>query len=267
MTSSPSASSDRLRIVTTSWDDGDPSDLRVAELLYARGLGGTFYVPITYEGHQVLDESDVRSLNRSGFEVGGHGFSHKVLPQLSSEEIARELRICRNRLEDVLGDGVRMFCYPKGRFSPKVIGHAKAAGYEGARTTRMFRQELDFDPFHMPTTLHAYPNTKMQYAKNLLRGGNLRGLLGYASRFTWRQSWVTMAKMLFDRVLEEGGIWHLYGHSWLVKEMNLWDDLKQVLDYVSGREGVLHVTNAEVLPYLPRNVPATSPALDLTPLK
>jgi hypothetical protein len=33
------------RIVTTSWDDGDPSDLKVAELLRARALSGTFYVP------------------------------------------------------------------------------------------------------------------------------------------------------------------------------------------------------------------------------
>ena len=40
------------RTVTTSCDDGDPSDLKVAELLRTRGLLGTFYFPfIGQDGH------------------------------------------------------------------------------------------------------------------------------------------------------------------------------------------------------------------------
>ena len=35
--------------ITTSWDDGHPLDLRVAELLAKYGLQGTFYVPMTAE--------------------------------------------------------------------------------------------------------------------------------------------------------------------------------------------------------------------------
>jgi hypothetical protein len=35
-----------------------------------------------------------------------------------------------------------------------------------------------------------------------------------------------MGKILFDRVLKEGGVWHLFGHSWQIEEMGLWDDLK-----------------------------------------
>lgn len=43
----------RLSIMTTSWDDGDPCDLKVAELLRARGLAGTFYIPlIGYDGRR-----------------------------------------------------------------------------------------------------------------------------------------------------------------------------------------------------------------------
>jgi peptidoglycan/xylan/chitin deacetylase (PgdA/CDA1 family) len=183
--------------------------------------------------------------------------SHSVLPQLSSKEIAREVRICKDRLEDILSERVRMFCYPKGRFNAAVVRHVKDAGYEGARTTRMFRQELDFSPFRMPTSLHAYPNTKMQYTKNLVRGRNIRGLLDYVTRFIWWDSWLSMGKILFDRVLKEGGVWHLYGHSWLIEERGLWDDLKEILDYVCGREGVRYLTNAEVLTFLPEKTPVT----------
>ena len=241
-------------IVTTSWDDGHPCDLKVAELLRARGLPGTFYFPfIGHHGGCTLERAQLRSLASEGFEVGGHGMSHNILPPLRSKEIAREVGICRNRLEDILGKQVRMFCYPKGRFNAAVIRHVKDAGYEGARTTRMLRQRLDFAPFQMPTSLLAYPNKRKIYAKNLLKVWYVQGLLDYATRFIRLESWVSMGKMLFDQVLKEGGVWHLYGHSWEIEEMCLWDELKQMLDYVSNREGVTYVSNRGVLNFLPAN--------------
>jgi peptidoglycan-N-acetylglucosamine deacetylase len=246
----------RLSVVTTSWDDGDPFDLKVAELLRTRGLSGTFYIPIIgYDGRRTLEPSPLRSLVSDGFEVGGHGMSHNVLLHLSSKEIAREVGICKNRLENILGQQVRMFCYPKGRFNAEVIRHLKETGYEGARTTRMFRQELDFDPFQMPTSLVAYPNIRKLYAKNILRGRNIRGLFTYGTQIIRADNWVTVGKALFERVLRRGGVWHLYGHSWQIEEMGLWNDLKEILDYVSGREGVVYVTNAEVLTFLPEKAP------------
>jgi peptidoglycan/xylan/chitin deacetylase (PgdA/CDA1 family) len=248
------------KIVTTSWDDGDPLDLKVAGLLRARHLPGTFYFPfVGYDGGQTLAPAQLRSLASEGFEVGGHTMSHRVLPQLSSREIAREVGICKNRLEDTLGERIRMFCYPKGRFNAAVLRHVKDAGYEGARTTSMFSQGLDFSPFRMPTSLHAYPNTRMQYTKNLVKGQNIRGLLNYVTQLIRLDSWVSIGKILFDRVLKEGGIWHLYGHSWLIEETGLWDDLKEILDYVCGREGVRYLTNAEVLTLLPEKIPAPPP--------
>jgi len=227
-------------------------DLRVAELLHARGLPGTFYFPFTGpKGRQTLTPDKLRSLASEGFEVGGHSLSHAVLPQLRSQEIAREVGTCKHRLEEILGERVRMFCYPKGRFNASVIEQVKRAGYEGARTTRMLRQALDFDPFQVPTSLLVYPNRKKMYARNLLKGRNARGLFDYVTQFIRLDSWVSMGKILFDRVLEEGGVWHLYGHSWQVEEMGLWADLKEVLDYVSNRRGVAYLPNRDLLKLLP----------------
>jgi peptidoglycan/xylan/chitin deacetylase (PgdA/CDA1 family) len=191
--------------------------------------------------------------------------SHNVLSGLRCKEIAGEVGLCKDRLEDILGKRVRMFCYPKGRFNAKVIAEVKRAGYEGARTTRMLRQSLDFEPFRMPTSLLAYPNRGRLYTKNLVKARNIRGLFDYLTRFFRLDSWVSMAKILFDRVLKEGGVWHLFGHSWEIEEMGLWDELKEVLDYVCGREGVLYATNADVLAFLPEKRLATRPQLDLTP--
>lgn len=242
------------KIVTTSWDDGDPCDLKVAELLRARGLPGTFYVPIVgYDGRKTLEPAALRSLGSGGFEIGAHGVSHNVLTGLTPKELVREVRICRTRLEDILGAPMQMFSYPKGKHNAKVIKQVKDAGYKGARTTHMLGQRLDFDPFLMPTSLLANTASRKVYVKNLVRGRNSRGLLDYLTRFIRLDSWVTMGKALFDQVLKEGGVWHLHGHSWEIEELGLWDELKQMLDYVSNREGVTYVSNRCVLNFLPAN--------------
>jgi peptidoglycan/xylan/chitin deacetylase (PgdA/CDA1 family) len=233
-------------------------DLKVAELLRARGLPGTFYFPfIGYDGRRNLTPDHLRSLALAGFEMGGHGMSHNVLPQLGSKEIAREVGICKNRLEDILGKRVRMFSYPKGRHNGNVVRHLKEAGYMGARTNRILAHRLDFDPFEMPTTLQAYPLRRSDYLRNALRGANVGGVFQYFARVRRAPCWVGLGKAFFDLVVRQGGIWHLYGHSWQIEEMGLWDDLKEILDYVCGRDGVLYLTNAEVLNFLPQKTPAT----------
>jgi peptidoglycan-N-acetylglucosamine deacetylase len=249
----------KATIVTTSWDDGNPCDLKIAELLKARDLGGTFYCPFRGpEGRPILTSTQIRSLAEEGFELGGHTLSHTALTHLCSEEVVREVRGCKTRLEDILGDSVRMFCYPNGRFNSEVIQHLRAAGFQGARTTRMFRYELGLDPYRMPTSIHAYPNSRSQYVRNLVRGGNPAGLCWYLTKFVKRNSWVSVAKAQFDQALREGGVWHLYGHSWLIEEMALWDGLVEVLDYVSRRENVRYANNGEL--GAPRE---TAPAPDL----
>jgi peptidoglycan/xylan/chitin deacetylase (PgdA/CDA1 family) len=255
-------------IVTTSWDDGDPLDLTVADLLRERHLAGTFYFPFMgYEGRRTVEPGQLRSLASEGFEVGGHGMSHRVLTPLRSEEVGREVGVCKNRLEDILGEPVRMFCYPKGRLNANVKLQVKRAGYAGARTTRMLSQRLDFDPFRMPTSLLAYPCSRKMYVNSLLRGMSIRGLLDRVTDLIWPGNWVSMAKVLFDQVLGRGGVWHLYGHSWQIEQMGLWDDLKEILDYVAGRKGVVYATNAQVLSFLPERAAATTPRLNAPALK
>lgn len=238
----------KLSIVTTSWDDGDPCDLRIAEMLLSRGIGGTFYVPIIgYNGGRTLSPVETRFLATQGFEIGGHGLSHHTLPKFRGKELKREVSVCKARLEDILGEPVRMFSYPKGRYSARVVRALKDAGYEGARTTRMTACDLSFDSFEMPTTLQVYPHKRSTYIKNIVRAGNLRRFCDYVIRFRECESWVELGKRLFDRVLGEGGVWHLVGHSWEIEEMGLWDQLREMLEYVSGRENVLYVTNYDVL--------------------
>ena len=239
-----------LRIVTTSWDDGDRADLRVAELLRQRDIPGSFYVPVIPYRSDVLSHSELRSLSSEGFEIGAHGYSHRLLWRLSAADLAREIGPCKPALEDILGKEVQMFCYPQGRHDANVIRALKEAGYSGARTIRMLSTRLDFRPFEMPTSVQIFPHPISNYIKNVARAQKMEGLQACLANFTRLGNWLDLGKRLFDSVLQNGGIWHMYGHSWEIDALDLWKDLERILDYVHNREGVTYVTNGEALQLL-----------------
>jgi peptidoglycan/xylan/chitin deacetylase (PgdA/CDA1 family) len=239
----------KTSIVTTSWDDGSRFDLRLAEILRSRHIRGTFYIPIVpYLGRPALSHDDLRALSVEGFEIGAHGFSHKHLWKLSEEELMAEISPCKPILENILGTEVRMFCYPRGRYDASVVRALKEMGYWGARTVRMLATRLDFDPFTMPTTVQISRHTRFTYFKNVLRGRTIEGLQTSLANLNKLGSWFELAKGLFDSVLENGGVWHLYGHSREIEDLGLWKDLEEILDYVCHRENVTYLPNWEVIP-------------------
>jgi peptidoglycan-N-acetylglucosamine deacetylase len=236
------------RIVTTSWDDGDQRDLRLAELLRARGIEGTFYIPIEAYRQPMLSHAELRELSSQGFEIGAHSVSHKHLWKLSAKELAEEINPCKPALEDILGSEVRMFCYPRGRYDSNAMRVVKEAGYAGARTVRMLATGARFNPFEMPTTVQAAPTPRLSYFKNAARAQSLDSLQVCLSEMPRLGNWIELGKRLFDSVLEQGGIWHLWGHSWEIDELGLWNDLEELLDYVAKRRDVTYVPNWKLIP-------------------
>jgi peptidoglycan/xylan/chitin deacetylase (PgdA/CDA1 family) len=189
-------------------------------------------------------------LSSGGFEIGAHGFSHRVLWRLPAKEVAGEVGPCRPILEDILGSPVRMFCYPCGRYDSNVVRVLKEAGYCGARTVRMLATRPDFNPFEMPTTVQIFPHRQSAYLRNVARARKFEGLEVYLVQRSRLANWLELGKRLFDSVLQNGGIWHLYGHSWEIDGLHLWDGLREILDYVCRREAVTYLSNGEVLKFL-----------------
>lgn len=235
-------------VVTTSWDDGERYDLRLAELLRSRNIAATFYVPVMpYLGRPSLSHNDLRGLSDEGFEIGAHGFSHKHLWKLSAEELESEVTPCKPFLEDVLGAEVSMFCYPRGRYDSNAIRALEKAGYRGGRTVQMLATEIDFQPFEMPTTIQVAPTPRSSYMKNFARSHKIRRLPTLLSNMQVLGDWFELGKALFDSVLECGGIWHLYGHSQEIEQLGLWEKLEEILDYVCHRENVIYLTNGSLI--------------------
>lgn len=234
------------KIVTTSWDDGNIADLRVAEILKSKGLKGTFYIPLQYRERSLADHQ-LRDLALEGFDIGAHSYSHQQLRGLSLEQLLREITPCKPSLEDATGAEVRMFCYPCGRYDSAAVRCLRQAGYFGARTTRMLATQLSFDCFAIPTTVQAFQHPSLTYFKNMAKAGRLEGLQTFLSELGRLSNWVELSKHLFDDVLQNGGVWHLYGHSWELERHGLWRALHDVLDYVSKRAGVQYLSNSDLI--------------------
>jgi peptidoglycan/xylan/chitin deacetylase (PgdA/CDA1 family) len=244
---SGSVASKKMVIVTTSWDDGHRNDLKVAELLALRKLPGTFYVTSGGFGKSSnMPAGDLRELSNAGFEIGGHTVTHPILTDLDPGSLSREVVDCKASLEAILSREVSSFAYPKGRFNASVVTQVKKAGFRCARGVRMLSFASDFPPFEMPVTIQAFPHRWSHYCRNLLRRGEVIALAKSSILIGRSTNWVQLGKTLFDRALREGGAWHLLGHSWEMDTMNGWFELKEMLDYVSGREGVRYLTNGEL---------------------
>ena len=142
-----------------------------------------------------------------------------------------------------------MFCYPcRPLQSSNVYTNVlKEAGYWGARTVRMLATRLEFEPFEMPTTVQIIPQPKSSYLKNVARARKMEGLQVFLANLTKLDNWLELGKGLFDSVLQNGGMWHLYGHSHEIEKLGLWRELEEILDYVGKRKGVMYVPNCELI--------------------
>jgi peptidoglycan/xylan/chitin deacetylase (PgdA/CDA1 family) len=232
-------------VVTTSWDDGDPTDLKLAELLTEFGIKSTFYVATRNRERAVMEVSELRAISNYA-EICAHSLTHADLRKLSNKELEKEIKGSKFALEDILGKQVQMFCYPKGKHNKRVRQAVLNAGFKGARTTKEFYLEPGDDAYQMPTTIMAFPLQSWVRLRHELRTGNYHAL-----RVLWQKgiglSWTEMACALFEKVLEHGGIWHLWGHSWEIEEYDLWDSLRALFEIVAHRHGVTYLTNAELV--------------------
>jgi peptidoglycan/xylan/chitin deacetylase (PgdA/CDA1 family) len=95
--------------------------------------------PVTWE--------QAREMDAAGLEIGSHTVSHPILTTTGDDELRRELRESRARIEEELGRTVDLFCYPNGSFDERVRRETEQAGYACAVTTRSGLNERRADPF------------------------------------------------------------------------------------------------------------------------
>jgi peptidoglycan/xylan/chitin deacetylase (PgdA/CDA1 family) len=234
-------------IVTTSWDDGHPLDLRLAGILSALGMRGTFYVPIDYDAQPRMTLAELNALRSMNMEIGSHTVTHPRLTRVTDQVALREFRESKETLEQMLGEAVPSFCFPEGKFARRFQPLLRAAGYRLARTTVAFRTDSNFDPYAMPVTFQLWPHSRRVIARHALREGNLLGLSKWAGRWRGQTDLPALAESIVEHIQQNGGILHIWGHSWEIEQASLWPLLHEVMTRVANRPGVEYLTNRELL--------------------
>ncbi len=184
---------------TSSWDDGDALDAKLAQLLHKHSLPATFYLT----SHCAMYER-IGDLLDLGFEVGGHTMTHPMDMKLLDND-ALEWEIGSNKkLLELQGAKVTKFCYPRGRFDDRVIEVLKKHKLKEARTTKVLIVDKPTDPYRTDTTIHVYPRAEY--------GGI---------------DWMIAAQRLAKEASDRNGIFHIWGHSHEIEKLKEWDKLEK----------------------------------------
>lgn len=218
---------------TSSWDDGHPSDLRLAELMQKHGFKASFFVPIiNSEGLPVMQADELRFLAQ-GAEVGSHTHDHVYADSVPLTTWAAQVVAGKQALEQMLGRSVLGFCYPGGKRVPGAVDAVKSAGFAYARTTENLRFDAGFERFMLPTTLQFYPHTVLTLSKNFLKYRNYRlraPIFRQALRYSKLQD---QLRCLLEFSLKSHQVFHLWGHSWELDTMGLWSELDGFLKFAA----------------------------------
>lgn len=204
-----------------------------------------------------MGDNSIRRLSDS-FEIGGHTMDHTTLTSLPSAQANRQIHACKTWVEDVTGKACTMFCPPRGKYRKEHLSMVQAAGFDGVRTVEMFSidpprtatsrtcfsipstaPELAARPDTsnrlaiLPTTLQAHPHGRLAYLKNIARRFAARNLGLYLLAGA-KPTWPSLAESLARRVMQHGGVFHLWGHSWEIEATHQWHELDSVLHMLSS---------------------------------
>lgn len=233
-------------IVTTSWDDGHKLDLKLSKLLKKYNIKGTFYVSPRnreFKKEDLLTDKEIVELSKD-FEIGAHTITHPRLTKISLEEAKKEIVDSKKYLEKLLGKEIKSFCYPGGDYNKEIRALVEEAGFKYARTMKRFFFISPLDFISSGTSLETHRNSLITLPWDFFK------ILKF-SKFNIIEAfrnldWEHLAKNMFDYVCKNGGVYHLWGHSWVIERDNSWEKFERVLKYISKKQDVFYLNNSEL---------------------
>src|SRR5947209_4813094 len=237
----------RRAIVTTSWDDGHPLDFRVANLLNKYGLTGTFYIP-SEAPYGVMSRSDIRELSKS-FDIGAHTIHHTVLTEVPPDVARQEIADSKPFIEDLTGTECASFCFPKRKFRRAHLPMVREAGFVMGRTVEVLSLAQPVSMagvLVMPTSVQAFSYSASGFVRNTVKRLAATGLYHWV-RHCRKLDWVTIIECLLPLAAEQGGVSHLWGHSWEIDQNGEWDKLEQACELLGQyRRDADYLTNSQI---------------------
>ncbi len=229
------------KAITLSFDDGMIYDERMVELFNKYNLKCTFNLNAglqAIEPYWQYPETDIKLYRKpideliplyEGHEVAAHGYTHADLPNLSDEELYKELSMDVYTLEEKFGYKIEGFAYPCGNYDKRTLDILKELGIKYARTakssfeTGIQENLLEFAPswhipFHITSSEHSL---KLDEAVN---------------RF-------------LSSAPDKPQVLCLWGHSFELEVNNSWDVFEDFLARISNKDDIFYGTNKDVFKY------------------
>ena len=159
--------------IILTFDDGYRSTYEIAwPLLQRHGSTATVFLVSDLIGktnawdadeiqEPLLGPGEIAAMRAGHIEFGSHTKTHAALTTLPLPRAVAELRDSRTALERLVGDPVRVLCYPYGKHNPAVRTLAREAGYEAAVIARRRLNSAATDPLRL-ARLRMDPNTRLQ---------------------------------------------------------------------------------------------------------
>jgi len=140
--------------VIISFDDGYRDNYENAfPLLRKYGYTGIFFIFT-----QVIDTNNVRfitwdmvkEMHQAGMEFGSHSYRHSDLSGRDVDFLVYEILGSKEAIEARIGEPVRFFSYPAGRYDDLAMRVVESANFWSAVTTQWGAEQAYADRFELP---------------------------------------------------------------------------------------------------------------------
>lgn len=108
----------------SAWGDEDLE--AILSILEKHNAPATFFV--TGEWASKYPDA-IRLIDKKGHEIGNHGNSHKHMPQISREEMVKEIQDCHNTVYNIIGKDMTLFRAPYSDWNADVVYTTHSVGY------------------------------------------------------------------------------------------------------------------------------------------
>lgn len=106
--------------------------LKVNLFVSSDKIGTEEYSTDLNENIGYLKKEDLLNFEPDIVDIQNHGASHRDLSKISTNEYGRELLGSKKNVERIMNKKINFFCYPYGKYNPRIVAFLKGSGYLGA---------------------------------------------------------------------------------------------------------------------------------------
>lgn len=216
--------------ISFSWDDGAIQDLKLMDLLLKLEVPSIFFIPGKNAERPVLEKEQIRLISANGLEIGAHTYSHQYLNLVSNNKAKEEIVSGKDFLEQILGQRIRHFCFPGGKYKSQHLGLAKTY-FDSARTAdtgAIMKQSS----FLIKPAFQFFSRGKKSILYNSMR--NFSPIFPFALKSLPDSDYFNfILSIINDLYLSERDyLINIWGHSWELEKNNLWMRLESFIKLI-----------------------------------